>query len=164
MACEALLSKVPVPSTNIHRIRGEDPDAGKIAADYEREIRRFFKIEIGEVPRFNCVLLGMGSDGHTASLFPGTPALRESNHLVVANWVPKFNSFRITLTAPVLNNAECILFLVSGDEKADILKTVLEGPRAPVRYPAQLVQPKHGSVEWYLDRSAAKRLVSVQHG
>lgn len=163
-ACEAMLSKVPVPPPNIHRMRGEDPDAGKIAADYEREIRRFFKMEIGEVPRFNCVLLGMGSDGHTASLFPGTPALRESNHLVVANWVHKFNSFRITLTAPVLNNAECILFLVSGDQKADILKTVLEGPRAPFRYPAQLIQPRHGSIKWFLDRSAAKRLVSVQHG
>jgi len=164
MACEAMLSKVPVPPANIHRMRGEDPDAGKIAGDYEREICRFFKIRIGEMPRFNCVLLGMGLDGHTASLFPGTPALQEPSRLVVANWVKKFHCFRITLTAPVLNNAERILFLVSGEEKADILKTVLEGPRAPDRYPAQLIQPAHGSVKWFLDRSAAKRLVLDPQG
>ena len=160
MACDALLSKVPVPPTNIHRLRGEDPDAGKIAGDYEREIRRFFKIGIGELPRFNCVLLGMGSDGHTASLFPDTPALEESTCLVTANWVQKFQSFRISLTAPVLNNAERILFLVSGDQKADILKTVLEGPRAPGRYPAQLIQPTHGNLRWFLDQSAAKHLIA----
>ncbi len=164
MVCEAMLSKVPVPTENIHRMRGEESDAGKIAGDYEREIRRFFKIEIAEMPRFNCVLLGLGADGHTASLFPGTPALQEPTRLVMANWVPKINSFRITLTAPVLNNAERILFLVSGDEKADILQTVLEGPRTPHRYPAQLIQPKHGSVKWFLDQSAAKRLVADQHG
>ncbi len=155
MAFEAMLSRVPVPSANIHRIRAGDPDAGKAAEDYARDMRRFFGITNGDMPRFNCVLLGMGTDGHTASLFPDSPALGEQKRLVVANWVEKFDSFRITLTVPVLNNADLILFLVSGAEKADALKTVLEGDAADDRYPAQLIQPSRGALFWFLDRSAA---------
>jgi 6-phosphogluconolactonase len=100
----------------------------------------------------------MGPDGHTASLFPGTSALREHERLVVANWVEKFKSYRITLTVPVLNNADRILFLVGGGEKADILKAVLTGRQQSERYPAQLIRPKQGKLLWILDQSAASRL------
>jgi 6-phosphogluconolactonase len=158
MALETMLSRVPIPQANIHRMRGENPDADKAAADYGREIRRFFGIGTGEMPCFNCVLLGMGSDGHTASLFPGSPALGEQKRLVMANWVDKYQSFRITLTAPVFSNADLILLLVSGSQKADTLKAVLADVRAPDRYPVQRIQPKQGRMLWFLDRPAAKRL------
>ncbi|MGD9239000.1 MAG: 6-phosphogluconolactonase, partial [Desulfobacterales bacterium] len=158
MAYNALLSKVPIPSINIHRIRAEDSDADKAAADYEQEIRRFFKINAGQMPRFDCVLLGMGPDGHTASLFAGTSALEETERLAVANWIKKFQSYRITLTVSVINNADSILFLVCGEEKADTLKAVLEGNSKTARFPVQLIQPTHGEVTWFLDQSAAGRL------
>ena len=161
MADTALLSKVPIPATNIHRIRAEDPDAAKAAADYEQEIRRFFKIDSGQVPRFNCVLLGMGSDGHTASLFPGTAALAETKRLVVSNWVKKFQSYRMTLSLPVINNAAYILFLVAGREKAETLKAVLEGDSKTIQFPAHCIQPTQGKLTWLLDRPAASRLKSV---
>lgn len=162
MAFEAMLSRVPIPSANIHRIRAEYPNADKAADEYARDIHRFFGTTGGEMPRFNCVLLGMGSDGHTASLFPDSPALNEHKRLVMANWVEKFQSFRITLTAPVFNNADLILFLVSGSEKADALKTVLEDDAAPDRYPAQLIQPSRGALIWFLDRSAAGALTRFE--
>jgi len=158
MADTALLSKVPIPSTNIHRIKAEDSDADKAAADYEQEIRRFFKIDTGQMPRFNCVLLGMGPDGHTASLFPGTSAFEETKRLAVANWIEKFQSYRITLTGPLFNNADRILFLVGGMEKADTLKAVLEDDSKTTRFPVQLIQPTHGEVTWFLDQPAASRL------
>ena len=158
MAYDALLSKIPIPSINIHRIKAEDPDADKAAADYEQEIRRFFKIDAGQMPRFNCVLLGMGPDGHIASLFPGTSALEETNRLAVANWVEKFRSYRVTLTVSVINNADRIIFLVSGEEKADTLKVVLEDDVKSNRYPAQRIQPSDGKLIWFLDQSAAGRL------
>ena len=162
MAYNALLSKVPIPSINIHRIRAEDSDADKAAADYEQEIRRFFKIDAGQMPRFNCVLLGMGPDGHTASLFPDTAALEETNRLAVANWVEKFQSYRITLTAPLFNNADRILFLVGGMEKTDTIKAVLEGDSRSNRFPVQLIQPTHGEVTWFVDQSAAGRLARLK--
>jgi 6-phosphogluconolactonase len=158
MAYNALLSQVPIPLTHIHRFRGEDADAQWAAADYELEIQRFFKIQPGEMPRFDFVLLGMGADGHTASLFPGTAALGETKRLVQANWVEKFRTFRLTLTVPVLNSAACILFLVAGKDKADAVKAVLEGKFQPQRYPAQLIQPAGGELIWLLDQSAARRL------
>ena len=164
MAFEAMLSRVPIPADNIHRMRAENPDADKAAGNYAREIRRFFDIAPGEMPCFNCVLLGMGPDGHTASLFPGSPALGEQKRLVMANWVDKFQSFRITLTAPVFNNADLILLLVSGSQKADTLKAVLADVRAPDRYPVQRIQPKHGSMLWFLDRPASKGLIVDRHG
>jgi 6-phosphogluconolactonase len=162
MAFEAMLSKVPIPPANIHRMRAEDPDAHKAAEDYALEIRRFFNIARGKMPRFNCVLLGMGSDGHTASLFPGSPALGEQKRLVMANWVEKFQSYRITLTLPVFNHADLILFLVSGGEKAVTVKAVLAPAGAPDRYPAQRIQPSSGALIWFLDRSAAGRLTHLK--
>ena len=160
MADEALLSKLPIPPTNIHRIRAENPDADKAAQEYARDMRRFFGIVGSEPPRFNCVLLGMGSDGHTASLFPGSPALGEQNRLVMANWVEKFNSFRITLTLPVINNADLILLLVSGDQKAETLKAVLADDSDTIRFPVQHIQPNAGVLTWILDQSAASYLKS----
>lgn len=161
MANTALLSKVPIPATNIHRIRAEDPNADKAATNYEQEIYRFFNIKSGQMPRFNCVLLGMGSDGHTASLFPGSPALGEKKRLVMSNWVEKFNSFRITLTLPVFNNADLILLLVSGGQKAEIVKAVLANDSETIRFPVQYLQPTNGVLTWILDQSAASRLKSV---
>lgn len=158
MAFEALLSKVPVPPVNVHRIRAENPDAEKAAKEYARDLRRFFGIAGDGVPCFNCVLLGMGSDGHTASLFPDSPALNEQKRLVMANWVEKLQSFRITLTVPVLNNADLILFLVSGSEKAEALRMVLAGDKTAARYPAQRIHPRHGSMLWLIDTAASKRL------
>jgi 6-phosphogluconolactonase len=158
MAFEAMLSRVPIPPDNIHRMRAEDPDADKAAGDYGREICRFFGIKSGQIPVFNCVLLGLGTDGHTASLFPATSALTENKRLVVANWVTKFNSYRLTLTLPVFNNAAQILFLVCGEDKSETLKAVLEGNRKSSRYPAQRILPSDGKLIWFLDRSAAGRL------
>ena len=102
------------------------------------------KSNVGQIPSFNCVLLGMGPDGHTASLFPGTSALEETKRLAVANWIEKFQSYRITLTGPLFNNADRILFLVGGIEKADTLKAVLEDDSKTTRFPVQLIQPTHG--------------------
>jgi 6-phosphogluconolactonase len=157
MAYEAMLSKVPVPSVNIHRIGSEDPDALKAADAYEQELRRFFQLEPGQLPRFDLVLLGMGPDGHTASLFPGTTALNERQRLVAATWVEKFNTNRITLTLPLLNNAANVIFLVCGAEKIEVLRTVLKSKAEP-QYPAQLIRPGDGRLLWMLDESAAQAL------
>jgi len=158
MTNEAMLSRVPVPPENIHRIRTEIPDAGKAAEDYEQELRGFFKLETEQLPAFDCVFLGMGPDGHTASLFPGTKALHERKRLVVSNWVDKFQSYRITLTIPVLNNADIVIFLVSGEEKAEPLRVVLEGQKQTDRFPSQLIEPTHGKLLWLVDRAAARKL------
>ena len=158
MAYEAMLSKVPVQETNIHRVRAEEHDASKAAEEYEDELRTFFKLKPGELPRFDCVLLGMGPDGHTASLFPGTEALREQKRLVVSNWVDKFQTHRITLTAPAINNADCIIFLVSGEEKAAVLREVLEGEKNTELFPSQLIKPSHGKLLWLVAQSATTKL------
>ena len=110
------------------------------------------------MPRFNCVLLGMGADGHTASLFPGTSAFEETKRLAVANWIEKFQSYRVTITVSVINNADRIIFLASGEEKADTLKAVLEDDIKSNCYPAQRIQPSDGMLIWFLDQSAAGRL------
>ena len=158
MANETMLSKVPVPSENIHRIRAENPDAGRAAEEYEQELRVFFKLEAEQLPHFDCVFLGMGPDGHTASLFPGTTALHERQRLVVSNWVAKFQSYRITMTTPVLNNADLVIFLVSGAEKAQPLRVVLEGQKQTDLFPAQLIEPTHGKLLWLVDQPAARHL------
>ena len=155
MTQETMLSKAPVPAGNIHRIKAENPDAGKAADDYERELREFFKLKEEQLPVFDCVFLGMGPDGHTASLFPGTKALHERKQLVVSNWVDKFKSHRITMTAPLLNNADIIVFLVSGEGKAEPLREVLEGKKQTNLFPSQLIAPTHGKLLWLVDRAAA---------
>jgi 6-phosphogluconolactonase len=158
MAHEALLSKVPVPPANVHRIKSEYPEASHAADEYEQTLREFFGLAAGLFPRFDLLLLGMGPDGHTASLFPGTAALHESACLMVANWVEKFRAYRITLTPPVLNNAASIIFLVSGEEKAETLRAVLQGEEQPERFPSQSINPAQGTVLWLVDQSAARLL------
>lgn len=154
MAWETLLSKVPVPPEHVHRVPAENADAGQAAADYERTLREFFNLSPGEWPRFDLVFLGMGPEGHTASLFPGSPALHEEQRLVAAPWVEKFNTFRITLTSPALNHSAAVAFLVSGAEKAETVRAVLEGPHQPDELPAQAIRPVDGELLWLIDRAA----------
>jgi 6-phosphogluconolactonase len=161
MAQAAMLSKAPVAAENVHRIRGEYASAGQAAREYERTLREFFRLKRGESPRFDLVLLGMGADGHVASLFPGSAALHEERRLVVSNWVAKFNAERITLTARALNSGSAALFLVSGEDKARALKAVLEGPHSPEQYPAQLIRPADGRLLWLVDRAAASLLAHL---
>lgn len=158
MARDAMLAKVPVPAENIHRIPGENPDAAEAASVYEQTLRKIFATADGAFPRFDLVLLGMGTDGHTASLFPGTQALAETQRLVVANWVEKLNTWRITLTAPTINHATQVLFLVSGADKSAPLHAVLQGESKPDLYPSQLIQPVNGRCQWWLDPTAAALL------
>jgi 6-phosphogluconolactonase len=158
MAKETLLSKVAIPPANIFRVPAENPDAAAAASAYEQTLRKFFTLTPGEFPRFDLILLGMGPDGHTASLFPDTAALHEKSRLVVANWVEKVNGSRITLTLPVLNAARCVAFLVSGTDKAAVLHEVLEGNAPAERYPSKLVRPDAGKLIWFVDRAAASGL------
>ncbi len=145
-----------VPESNVFRLHAEDKDANTAARDYEQTLRTFFGLQPGEFPRFDLVLLGLGPDGHTASLFPGTAALDEKSSLVVANWVDKFQTYRLTFTLPVLNRAAYVMFLVSGDEKAEIVREVLENKNASL--PSQKVNPSDGKLVWLLDRGAGSRL------
>ena len=156
MAFEALLSKVPIPSENIFRIHAEEKDTDIAAREYEQTLAPFFHLKSGEFPRFDLMLLGMGPEGHTASLFPGTRALQEKKRLVVANWVDKLNAYRITMTLPVLNHSACVLFLVSGRDKANILREVLDEQREGL--PASMVRPTNGRLVWMVDREAASFL------
>jgi 6-phosphogluconolactonase len=164
MTCDTLLSRVPIPPENIHRIQGEEPEAEKAAEAYEQALCRVFRVAEGQLPRFDLVLLGMGPDGHTASLFPGTPALHERKRLVVAQWIEKLQTRRITLTVPVLNNAALVVFLVSGAEKAETLREVLLGEYRPERFPAQLVRPTDGRLLWLVDQAAARCLRLPEEG
>ncbi len=161
MADETLLSKIPVAPAHVFRIPAENPDAAAAAEAYEQTLRKFFALEPGQFPRFDLILLGMGPDGHTASLFPGTSALEEKSHLVVANWVEKFKTYRITLTLPVLNAARCVVFLVSGTDKAPALHAVLQSDEPGEQYPAKLVRPADGKLIWFIDRAAASGLKPV---
>ncbi len=159
MARGALLSKVPVPSARVHRMAAERDDRDAAAQDYAAEIARTLGVPPeGEPPAFDLVLLGMGPDGHTASLFPQTAALRETRRWVVRNYVPKFSADRLTLTAPILNRGATILFLVAGADKAPVLQEVLEGPPDPERLPSQLIRPVAGRLVWLVDQAAAARL------
>lgn len=158
MTKETLLSKVAIPPANIFRIPAENPDAAAVAEAYEQTLRKFFGLAPGEFPRFDLILLGIGPDGHTASLFPETLALQEKSRLVVANWVEKFKTSRITLTLPVLNAARCVAFLVSGMDKAAALHEVLEGHAPAEKYPSKLVRPSEGKLIWFVDRAAASEL------
>lgn len=158
MAQATLLERAPVPPENIHRIEGEQADAAIAAENYEQALRQFFALGPGEFPRFDLLLLGMGACGHTASLFPHSPALRERQRLITAVWVSKFNAYRITLTPPVINHAAQALFLVSGRDKAETLRTVLARRTDIDEYPAQLVRRAAGKVLWLADQEAASLL------
>ena len=161
MVNESLLTKIAIPAENVFRVPAENPDAAAAASDYETQLRRFFELRPedrpGEFPRFDLILLGMGSDGHTASLFPDSAALDEQSRLVVANWVAKFNTHRITFTFPVLNRAAEVVFMASGADKANMLHQVLEAKNTPP-LPSQRVQPADGKLLWMLDEAAAAKL------
>lgn len=155
MARESLLSRVALPAQNVHRMAGEGRPPESARA-YEEELRAFFGG--AEWPRFDLVMLGLGDDGHTASLFPGSPALAEGRAWAAANWVEKLGAFRLTLTAPAINHAAHVMFVVTGAGKAERLREVVEGPRDPQRLPAQMIRPGRGTLDWYVDEAAAARL------
>ena len=158
MARESLLAKAPIPAENVFRIPAENPDAAQAAQNYEESLRKFFALPPGSFPRFDLILLGMGPDGHTASLFPNGRALQERSRWVVSDRVEKFKTDRITLTLPVLNNAAEILFMVSGSDKAATLKEVLEGTQPAEKFPSKLIRPVDGKVIWLVDGEAAGAL------
>jgi 6-phosphogluconolactonase len=155
MAQEALLAKVPVPKENVFRIPAE-LGAEQAAEHYQATISDFFKLEPGKWPRFDLVLLGVGEEGHTASLFPDSKAMTESSRLVVPNWVEKLKTDRITFTFPLINSAGEAMFIVAGKAKAEIVKDVFltDGET----YPVQRVHPTHGRLLWIVDQAAANLL------
>ena len=158
LAREALLDHVPLPAGNVHRIRGEiNPE--QAAADYERTLRSFFARRPEEpTARFDLILLGMGEDGHTASLFPGTAALHEQTRWVLAHYVDKLRAWRVTLTPVVINAAAQVTFIVAGAGKADQLRQVLAGPYQPDALPAQIVRPTDGRLLWLTDEAVVAHL------
>lgn len=157
MARDTLLDHVPIPEENVHRIQCE---LGPVLAaeEYDRVLREFFNLsphDRNTYPRFDLVLLGMGADGHTASLFPGTTAIYERERLVVADYVQRLNGWRVSLTPPVINAAAQVMFLVSGLRKSEMLRQVLTGPHRPDIMPAQVVKPVQGCLSWLIDAQAA---------
>jgi 6-phosphogluconolactonase len=152
---DALLSRIDIPAANIHRIKGE-MSSEEGAREYEEELKRYF-VNSGSCA-FDLVILGLGEDGHTASLFPGSPSLSEVTRVAVPVYVEKLRSWRITLTIPVLNNGSSILFLVTGLKKAGILKEILGDSGNIQRYPAGLISPVAGKVTWLIDREASSEL------
>ena len=158
MANESMLSKVSLRPEQVVRIKGEYDDAEKAAKEYEQALCSWFKLSERQLPRFDIVLLGMGDEGHTLSLFPGTKALHDNGRLVMSNWIGKLFTQRVTITAPVANNSALAIFMVTKADKALALKGVLEGPYEPEQLPAQLIQPKNGKVLWLVDTTAAGKL------
>jgi 6-phosphogluconolactonase len=157
MTREALLEKVPLPPGQIFRMEGE-LEPGLAASRYEDVIRRQFRLAGAEFPAFDVITLGMGPDGHTASLFPHTAAVHEARRIVVANHVPQKDTWRITLTSPVVNQGRDVFFLVQGKDKAKVLKEVLLGADDPDTYPTQLIRPVSGRLTLLLDRASAEEL------
>jgi 6-phosphogluconolactonase len=159
MASESLLLHVPIDPAKVHRLKGEYPDADAAAREYDADLRRTYGGRDGDPPRFDLVLLGLGPDGHTASLFPGTTALAERDRFVVANDVPALRTTRLTLTLPVINAARRVAFLVAGEDKATVLARVIDGPADQL--PAQAILPADGEVIWLVDQAAAQHLSAV---
>jgi 6-phosphogluconolactonase len=158
MANENLLKPLKIPPENIFRWQTELKDAEKIAENYQGIIKEFFDLAESEFPRFDLILLGVGEDGHTASLFPFSNALCETEKIAVVNLVEKLGINRLTLTFPAINNASNIVFLISGAAKANALKEVLEGELQSEKFPSQNVHPKNGNLFWLIDRQAARFL------
>jgi 6-phosphogluconolactonase len=154
MANRTMLGKLALRSDQVHRMRGEDAPASAAAA-YEHELRKRFGLGDDDFPRFDLVMLGLGDNRHTASLFPGDPALHEMQRLVVAVEVDAEPRKRLTITPPVINSAQRVMFLAAGQGKAAAVKDVIEGPRDPDKFPAQIVQPHDGEIIWILDKAAA---------
>ncbi len=162
MIRQSLLDRVALAAANFHRMEAERANLDAAAEHYEQLLAERLVPAVGHPPRFDLILLGLGPDGHTASLFPGTRALAEQTRWVVPNFVSKLNAYRMTLTYPVLNAAGEIVFMVSGEEKRDILRQALEGQRDPEQWPAQAVQPVAGHVVWFVDKAAAGGLASAR--
>ena len=158
LANDGLLQPLDISRDHIFPMPTENVEPQEAAAEYEATIRQAFGLREGELPSFDLIFLGMGDDGHTASLFPHTEALHETQKLVTANWVEKFNTWRITLTAPVLTAAQEVLFMITGAGKAPALRQVLEGGYNPEGYPSQLLRNAEGHVTWLLDKAAASQL------
>jgi 6-phosphogluconolactonase len=158
MANQTLFSNGLVKPEQITRIKGEYADTEKAALEYEQDLRAYFKLKEGEYPRFDLVLLGMGDEGHTLSLFPGTKALHATNRIAVRNWVGKLYTERITLTVAAANQANRLMFCVTRADKALALKAVLEGPYEPEQLPAQFIQPVNGKLLWLVDKDAGSLL------
>jgi 6-phosphogluconolactonase len=156
-AAEALLSKISIPPENVHRVRGEArPD--EEALRYENEIRETLPLAANGIPRFDWILLGLGTDGHTASLFPGASSLDEKEKLCVTAVHPQSGRKRITFTPILINNAARISFLVTGKEKSEVVYEILTGTKAATRYPAIRIEPLDGHIEWILDEAASSLL------
>ncbi len=159
MAQKLLLEKIDLPSTNIFPIPVNLPPA-EAALEYEKTMKLFFGTD---TPSFDLLLLGIGNDGHTASLFPGTEVLNEKRRWVKEVYVTEQQMYRITLTAHLINKAHHVLFLVSGASKAEVLQTILTAPFQPEKYPAQLIQPEHGDIYWYVDLEAAAKILNLSN-
>lgn len=161
MARRELLLRVPIPPANVHRMEAEDPNIGRAAHNYEAVLRKCLPIDDRGFPRFHLIFLGLGAEGHTASLFPGSRLLRETSRWVSTPLVPKLSARRMTLTLPVLEGAQRVVFLVSGTEKASILHTVLCEQLDPP-LPAQMVKPREGERLFLADEAAAAKLLASQ--
>jgi 6-phosphogluconolactonase len=157
MANRTLLSKIELRPEQVHRMLGELPPAQGALA-YEEELRRTFSLSGDQLPRFDLILLGLGDNRHTASLFPGNPAIHENKRMVVGVDVDAEPRNRLSFTPPLINNAQRVMFLVAGANKADAVHDVIEGPRDPDRFPAQIVVPTNGELFWFLDEAAASKL------
>lgn len=153
MTTEALLRHIPIPPGNLHRVPTEISPVQECAKEYEKDIRQFFGDSV-TIPEFDLVYLGLGTNGHTASLFPHSTTLKEKSRLVVADFVSEVNTWRITMTAPLLNRGRIVAFVITGEQKAQVLREVLLGPRDPERLPAQLINPE-GKLLWLVDEPAA---------
>ncbi len=161
MVRELLIDKVAIPQSNVYRMPVEQNDHARAAMEYALTIKTFFHLKDGEFPRFDLILLGMGDDGHTASLFPHTPALDNTGDLVSANYVEKLGEYRLTLTIPLINHAAHIVFLISGESKAAVLRDVVEGAYQPHRLPSQFIHPENGRLLFLVDRMAASKLTGI---
>jgi 6-phosphogluconolactonase len=163
MTNDAMLSRVPLPPAQIHRMEGElNPQIA--ASNYEAAVRAEFRLGPSGHPIFDLVVLGMGDDGHTASLFPHTQGLHELSRIVIANHVAQMNTWRITLTSPVINLGREVAFLIEGASKADVLHDVLLGPYDPESHPSQLIRPETGKLTFLLDAAAAAKLPQATGG
>lgn len=156
MVKDVLIDAIDIPDGNVHATCGQERDPAAAAREYEAEIRSFFKLEGQAQPRFDLILLGLGPDGHTASLFPSTTALEESAHAVAAVFVERLQAYRITMTLPAINNGRDVVFMVSGSEKKDILARVLTSTKKTL--PSQYVKPEAGHLSWFVDEQASAAL------
>ena len=162
MTADALLQRIVIPGRNVHRVRTDLVPPTAAASAYATEIRNCFQ-DASSLPQFDLIFLGLGTNGHTASLFPHSPVLREQTHLVVAAFVAEVNMWRITMTAPLLNRGRTVAFLVEGSGKAEVLRSVLVGARDPEHLPAQLIVPE-GNLLWLADEAASLALRADKTG